>query len=133
MNYDNGWQLQKAVYAALVANTPLISLAKVYDSPAQDVAMPYVDIGEIDILDWGTKNTEGGDHNLTLHVWSNYGGKKECWSIIGQIITTLHEASLVVTGHTLVMIRHSNTRVMRDADGLTFHGVVEFRALTQSV
>lgn len=128
---DDALELRKAVYTALNANGTLTAMASIYDGVPQDTAPPYVDLGEADVDDWGTKTFDGGDHFLTLHVWSSYRGQKEAWDIIEQIRSTLHNASLSVTGHALVLIRHSASRVFRDINGQFFHGVTEFRALTQ--
>lgn len=129
---DDAWALQQAVYAALIANTTLTDIAPVLDGAAQGQALPYVDLGEADVTDWSTKTSDGGDHLLTIHVWSNYNGKKQAWQIIEQIRETLHEAYLALTGHTLVLLRHTDSRVFRDITDQDYHGVVEFRALTQS-
>lgn len=130
---DDGWQLQVAGYTALNANSTLTALATIYDGAPQDAALPYVDLGEADVDDWGSKTFDGGDHFLTLHVWTagGQGGKKQAWDIIEQIRTTLHNASLTVTGHALVMLRHSASRVFRDINEQDYHGIVELRALTQ--
>ena len=109
---------------ALVSN-------RVYDGAAQDATLPYVDVGEAEIYDWSTKTEGGSDHRIMMHVWSNYEGKKEAYDIIEQIRSTLHEAGLSVTGHTLVILRYESADVFRDIDGKTWHGRVDFKALTQ--
>ena len=129
---NDAWQLQTAAFAALDANATLKAIAPVYDGAPQNAALPYVDMGDADVDDWGSKTFNGGEHFLTLHVWSDARGKKQTWDIIEQIRATLHEAALTVTGHTLVLLRHTSSRVFKDIDETVHHGIVEFRALTQA-
>lgn len=131
---DAQLELQKAVVTALKGDatlTAIVPASRITDCPAESIALPYVDVGEAEGRDWGAKSFVGMDHYLTLHVWSKKRGKKECFDIISAIHDVLHEQQLSVTGHALVILRFSESRVFRDADGLTYHGTAEFRAITQ--
>ncbi|MDP2124787.1 MAG: DUF3168 domain-containing protein, partial [Parvibaculum sp.] len=48
--------LQKAVYAALSADTVLAALvaARIYDNPPDDAGFPYLTLGENEMRDWST-------------------------------------------------------------------------------
>lgn len=130
---SDAWQVQKAIFTALSGNSTLMTAigSRLKDTPSQDYALPYVHIGEIMTRDWGSKTFVGGEHSVTIHVWSKTRGTKEAWDIIDLIRSTLHEQDFALTGHTLILLRHASSRVFTDEDGTTIHGVTEFRALTQ--
>jgi len=129
------WEVQKAVYTALAANSGLTALlasgsASIVDGSAQDAAFPYVDLGEIEERDASTKSFVGGETFMTLHVWSDANGKKEIGDIFVQIKSSLNRQALSVTSNQLVDLTYENSRIFRDADGQTRHGVIQFRAIT---
>lgn len=131
----SSWEVQKSVYAALIANSNLTSLlasgsASVVDSPKQGAALPYIDLGEVETRDASTKSYVGDEVYMTIHVWSDYRGKKEISDIFKQIKTSLNRQELVVSENQLVDITFENSRVFRDADGVTQHGVIQFQAIT---
>ena len=73
------WELQKALYAAVQADTHIQSLfgvpARIYDDVPEDVLFPYMTIGEVRCRDW--EGVDGGlEHDLRLHAWSRYGGRQ---------------------------------------------------------
>jgi hypothetical protein len=136
MSGSAGWQVQKAVYAALIANTTLTGLLggpRVYDDVAQGTAYPHVTLGQTSSSDYGTGGEDGEEHILTLHVWSQAGGRSEAQGIMGAMRDVLHRASLTLTGHTLVNLTQQFSDIRRDGDGVTLHGILRFRAVTEPV
>ncbi len=125
---DAAWELQKAVYDAL--SVPGAVAAPVYDDVPQGAAMPYVAIGDSTIAPAGSKTEDGEDHSLTLHVWSQYAGRREVKELLGQIKAALHNRPLPLTGHTLVRLRFDFVTDFADAGEQTRHGVIRFAALT---
>lgn len=126
--------LQRSVFAALTASTPLTALLggpHVYDDVPRQAAFPYVTIGQSTVRDWSTGGEPGHEHILTLHVWSRAAGRKETYEIIGALEETLHDASLALSQHRLVNLRHEVSDARRDPDGETYHGVVRYRAVTE--
>jgi hypothetical protein len=129
-----GWDLQKAVYAALAADASLSALlggAAIYDAPPQNTAFPYVVIDQTQIRDWSTGTEQGAEHMLMLHVWSRYAGKREAHEIADAIRAALDGALLSLEDHRLVNLRHQYSELKRDPDGETQHGVLRFRAVTE--
>jgi len=116
-----------AVYAALVAN-PAIG-AGVYDAVPQDAAYPHIEIDGGRAYDWSAALMRGEDIVVEIHVWSRYRGYKEARELMGKVKDRLHEVSLSVTGATLVDIRFQDSEIFTDADGVTRHGIIRFRAL----
>jgi hypothetical protein len=131
-----GWDLQKAVYAALAADATLTTLlggAAIHDAVPQNATFPYVVIDQTQIRDWSTGTEPGAEHMLMLHVWSRHAGKREAHEIADAIRAALGGAMLSLEEHRLVNLRHQYSELKRDEDGETQHGVLRFRAVTEPV
>ena len=127
-------EVQKAIHAALSGDAGVLALlgsARVYDHAPPNVPFPYITFGRTSIYDWSTGTEDGAEHRLVLHVWSRHRGKAECWTAIEAIRAALHEAALAVEGHRLVNLRFETADVGADRDGITWHGVARFRAVTE--
>jgi hypothetical protein len=128
------WELQKAIYATLIADAPLVALlggTRIYDDVPRGTAFPYVTFGPSTTRDWSTGTEAGSEHVLTLRVWSKAGGEKEVHVVLDAIRAALHEAALTLSGHRLVSLRHETSDATREADGETYYGAARFRALTE--
>jgi hypothetical protein len=127
--------LQKAVVAALVADAAVGALIgdRIYDAQPRDAIFPYLTIGQVNTTDWSTGTEDGGEHQLTLHAWSRERGKRECYAIGEAVEAALHDAALTLDGHALVNLRFEFAETRRDPDGITFHGAMRFRAVTEPV
>jgi hypothetical protein len=126
--------LQKAVFQALsehAAIAALVGAGRIFDDVPQRTAMPYLTFGPSVVRDWSTGTEAGDEHLLTLHVWSRAEGRREAHAIMSGIRDALHEQALEVEGHRLVNLRHEVSEARRETDGVTYHGVVRFRAVTE--
>jgi Protein of unknown function (DUF3168) len=129
-----GWDLQKAVYAALAADSALTTLlggAYIYDAAPQETAFPYIVIDQMQVRDWSTGTEAGAEHMLTLHVWSRYAGKRQAYEIADATRAVLDGVLLSLDDHRLINLRHQFSELKRDEDGETHHGVLRFRAVTE--
>ncbi len=134
MSADSSWELQKAIYGALTGDSALMAMITgVHDHVPQDTAFPYVTIGEASAVDWRTVGHDGMELTLVLHVWSRERGRREVKLIMTEIRRILDGANLTVPGHVLVWLRFSFSEATRDPDGLTYHGITKFRAVTHEV
>ena len=125
-------QLRKAIYDALTADASLNALvAGIHDSVPAETSFPYIVLGEIQGRDWSTKTTSGARLLITVDVYSRYLGQKEASDIMERIKTLIHQAPLVLTGYTLVMIRYDLSDIELENDGLTYHGRMRFLALVE--
>jgi hypothetical protein len=129
-----GIALQTAVYNKLTGDATLVALlasaSSVYDSPPENVAMPYLTIGDDPAEDFGSATFRGRDAQIQVHTWAQGKGHKSAKEIMDRIWSLLHEGSLTLSGHTLVLMRFVSDRIMVDPDdGRTYHGVQIFRAL----
>ncbi len=126
-------ELQRAIVTRLKADTGLTALVNgVYDQPPTNAwATPkegYVTIGEVQFIRDDATCIYGGDVYLTLHAWSRKVGFPECKKIADAVVESLHLAPMTLTTWRLASIMHRQTRVFRDVDGLSSHGVIDFKA-----
>jgi hypothetical protein len=130
-----GWPLQKTIYAALAADTGLVALIgdppRLYDDAPGASDLPAVQIGDGLESDWSTQTDAGAEHDLTIHVWSRAGGRKEARMILARIAGVLHVANLTLEDNTLINLRFVSSQVFREGDGETYHGVARYRAVTE--
>ena len=130
---DAAWPLQQTIYSTLTAaglTDASGNAVSVYDAVPENVAFPYVAIGEDTAIDWSAKGMRGEESTLTIHVWSRYRGRKEAKLIMAAIKDALHEQALSVSGENLILLRWEYAETFLDQDGLTMHGVCRVRALT---
>ena len=127
----HSWELQKAIFTALNGNVSGIGNANVpvYDDVPEGTVYPYVVIGEETSSNNGTKTLDGVEHTLTLHVWSQYRGRREIKEIMQSVYEKLHNTAITVTGASLVNIRQEFSNTLAEQDGITRHGIMRFRAV----
>ena len=128
------WALQRGVYQALAGSldiTLLLGGVRVYDDAPQSAPYPFITLGQSVVRDWSTGTEDGAEQDLTLHVWSRTGGKKQVQEILEAIKVVLHDRPLALPDHHLVNLRYELSEARLDPDGDTFHGVVRYRAVTE--
>lgn len=76
----------------------------------------------------------GTEITMNVHVWTRDGMDplQDARAIAHEVAVALHDYPLALPSNHLVTLEHRGERVFYDPDGLTGHGVVEFRAITQS-
>lgn len=127
--------LQKAIFAALTADTAVGALIgdRIFDAAPRNAVFPYASFGEVRTTDWSTGTEAGTEHRVTLHAWSRERGKAETLAILAVIEAALHDAALDLDGHRLVNLRAEGSSAAREPDGITWHGVLRVRAVTEEV
>lgn len=133
------YELQAAIVPRLKADPPLTALiaGRVYDQPPTDsagnpvVTYPYLTIGEAQTLRDDATCVSGGRVFLTMHAWSIAVGFQEVRRVADAVADSLHQAPIMLATNHLISISHRQTRVFRDADGLTSHAVIEFVAYVE--
>ncbi len=103
----------------------------VYDAPPVDAALPYVVIGPIRSAPWRADGLAGEEHSVSVHVWSRYRGAKEVRTLMDAVRAALEDADLAPAGHHLVLLSFAGAEDARAGDGVTRHGTLRFRALTE--
>lgn len=116
------WPLQQAVHAVLVADGSLAALvgARIYDRPPQDVAFPYVTLGDTDMTPERAEDTDASRHMVSVLVWSRANGRREAKEILAAIATALTGTPLSVSGHHVTSADwvRASLAYDRDADAL---------------
>jgi len=141
------YEVQKAVYLALRADTNLLAMLArdvndktkpaIYDNVPEavdagsDSVFPYVTIGDDTFIEWDTDNSQGKEGTLTIHSWSRYRGRKEVKEIQGAIYDRLHLSNLIFNGYYSVLMLSEYSETLVDPDGLTRHGVQRFRLIME--
>ncbi|MBN9472269.1 MAG: DUF3168 domain-containing protein [Bosea sp.] len=127
---DPSLALQGAINTTLRAQVSAVG-NRVFDEVPQNVAFPYIELGEFQTVDDGAQCIDAVEIYATLHVWSRAPGQVEAKTIAGAVRGALHEAELNLgSAWQFLEIAHQDTRYLKDPDGLTSHAVLTFRALT---
>ena len=123
--------LQSAIYTRLSSDSTITTTygATVVDEVLLGDDYPFITLGEETTIDYGTKDVDGGETTINIHIWSRYKGAKETKNIMDRIHDLLHDYSLTVTGFNLINLRFEFSDIMIDPDGVTRHGVMRFRAV----
>ncbi len=125
--------LQGAMLALLRGDAELAALLggpKVHDRPPRRQALPHVTFGEMETREWNTFTARGHEHRITLHIWSEHGGRREAYRIIARLDELLDDAALSLQDHHLVNLRSIFWTVLRARDGRLFQGILRLRATT---
>lgn len=127
---DGSFEVQEALYAALIAqNIAEVSL-RIYDGFAPvAVDYPYIVIGSSQSLQNDAQCLQGLEEFIDLDIWSRYEGMKELKSIISQIRDGLHQQTLSANGRSTVHIWVEDSRLLNDPDGETRHGIVTLKII----
>ena len=123
--------LQTTIYSTLNGDNTLTNTlgAGVFDEVVENATYPFVALGEETAIDYSTKDLDGGEFTINIHVWSQYKGAKQTKEIMDRIHDLLHDSSLSVSGFNLANLRFEFSDILRDPDGITRHGVMRFRAI----
>jgi len=65
------------LHEAQVVRIEALTDYKVFDENPENEPYPYVVMGEISAKDWSDKFEDGMEVYSTIHVWSQYHGRKE--------------------------------------------------------
>lgn len=134
MSVEASWAMQQAVFASLTADPGLQILlgdpARIYDAVPAEAVFPYVTIGEIRVRPYPGL-PDAAEHDLRLHAWSRYGGRKEVKEIMTAVYGVLQDGALPVSGRRLVSLRYVFADIFQRSDFETFHAVMRYRAVTE--
>lgn len=126
-----GVELHVALVTAMKGNGALMALVDgIYDKPPANpwgALAAYVSIGASDVGIDDAECVDGEEHNVQIDVWSRAVGQVKCKAICSAIKAVLHQAELVLDTNALVESELQLYRVFSDPDGLTTHGVLQFR------
>ena len=104
-------------------------ISGVFDDVPEATGYPYVVIGEDTMIDASAKDKDIFEHTLTIHIWSQYRGRRDIKVIMEQIHNELHNEVISVSGASLINIRQEFQTTLLEGDGITRHGIMRFRAV----
>jgi Protein of unknown function (DUF3168) len=136
MNDNNQAQaLAKAVHLALSGNVAVQSIlgqeARLYDHVPEDPIYPYLTYGPMRSADIGGDESPMTAHNITLHLWSRYGGRAETMTMLQAVSGALEDGNWQLDTGYLVSVNVVFTDQFRAPDGRTIHGIIRLNATTQ--
>ena len=103
---------------------------EVYDDLPQNASMPYIVAGEIEGREWSDKFQPGQEVTSSIHVWSNYPGRKEAGEIMDEILSALTSSPLTLEGGFRAIVSALElSEIIVDIDGVTRHGILRMRYL----
>lgn len=122
--------LQAGIYAALQGDAALTSLVsgRVYDVPMDGVSYPHISFGPSSFTperrDCITSRTEV----FQIDVWARDGLRQQpCKAIVDTVVDLLDQPQIALADpYSLARMELVLSRVVRDPDGITTHGVVQF-------
>jgi hypothetical protein len=124
------WELQKVVFTALSGDGALSALVTgVYSHVPQDTAFPYIKFSDMGGQDWSTKTSSGIKSQLVLDVFSRGRGSKESLAILKEVKRILNDATLTMSGCTMVSMKFNGSNAKQLIDGLTWQGSIGFNVL----
>lgn len=130
---DGSNELLIAIRDELLSVPELVALVdgRIYDRPMQEVTFPYVQLGETQVLPFNAICVRGTSIYVTLHTWAREGWAGDIVRQMSALIVPaldLNKTLDLGPDHVCQLIEYQDTRVFRDPDGTTRHGVIEFRA-----
>jgi hypothetical protein len=126
-------ELQGEIVKRLKADPAVTALiaGRVYDSVPAGAAFPYVTIGPVDAVEADADCITGLDVAQQIDCWSRAVGFPEVKKIVDAVRASLHDFDLALASNALVYFEHRTTRITRDPDGLTSHGILGFEAAVE--
>lgn len=128
----HSFDLQSAIYSILNGDATLDAIIgnnKIFDNVPQDTAYPYVVIGNINVINTGTKTLDGNEYNVDIDIWSEYRGKKEISDAMERIYELLHDTTYSVSGANFVNSQVRSTITLVENDGITRHAVLSLSVI----
>lgn len=128
-------ELHKLIYDQLKGAAAVMALVNgIYDDVPADAwgeKLGYVSFGPSYGVEDDADCIIGSEFTRQLDCWSRRPGSVHCEEMVDAVKRALHDQPLELSVNALVSLRVVLTRVFRDPDGETTHGVVQLRALVE--
>lgn len=123
-------ELQGSIVARLKADATVASLinGRIYDSVPVGAAFPYVSIGPVDSNEDDADCITGLEVAQQIDCWSRATGFPECKKLVDAVRAALHGYEPDLASNAVVFFEHRSSRITRDPDGITSHGILGFEA-----
>ena len=122
------------LHDAQVARIEAQTSYTIYDDNPKQAPYPYVVMGEMTATDWSDKFEPGQEVYSTLHIWSQYKGRKEVVEMGDAILQVLTKSTLdLAPNFRAVLDELDMNEIIVDIDGITRHGIMRFKYLIEEV
>ena len=106
----------------------------VFDDTPENEVFPYITMGALTGRDWSDKFTPGQEVQITVHIWSQYAGKKEVLAIGDEVVQAItKQPPLSLAGFNAVVDELDSHNVIMDIDGFTRQAILTFKYLIEEV
>jgi hypothetical protein len=120
-----------SIMAALYANAALLALvpeARIRNEIPGDTALPFIRVRWVPGSDFDTKDSQGLDGVFVVDIWTDDGGDKSLLDIMTAVNNVLYNNPFAgMAGAQSLILRHGSTEVFMEPDGVTRHGVMNYR------
>ena len=128
------FEVQKAVYAKLTGDAPLMAMINgVFDFVPEGTDYPYVTIGDIAAEDNSAVGVKGYELDLRVNVYSKSQGKSQCLDIVERLKIVLDGQALMVAGFSHVYSKMKAVETSRGQDNVILSANVSFEILVRVV
>jgi len=102
---------------------------RIYLDVPQGDSFPFLSI-DIQGQEADTKTTNAAMYRVAVNVWDRSKTIVDAIDIMAAVKAALHrqESNITMDNNTLVMIDLVTENCFKDADGTTWHGIIEFNA-----
>lgn len=122
------------LHDAQVARIEAETSYKVFDDMPKQEPYPYVTMGEMTGRDWSDKFEPGQEVYSTIHIWSQYAGRKEAADMGDGILQALSKSPLdLAPNFRAVLDELDMNELIIDIDGKTRHGILRMKYLIEEV
>lgn len=124
-----------ALHGAQVIRIESYTDYKVFDETPENEPYPYIVMGGITAKWWGDKLKDGMEIYSTIHIWSQYRGRKEADEMSDAILQALTKDEPIGLGANFraALDRLDGYNLLVDLDGKTRHGILRFKYYIEEI
>ena len=123
-----------ALHEAQIVRIEAYTDYKLFDAHPENEPFPYVTLGEITARDWSDKSDNGMEVFTTLHIWSQYHGRKQADEMADAILQALTSSPLGLGSEFREALGvFDSYNLITDMDGKTRHGILKFKYLIEEL
>lgn len=122
------------LFKAQVDRIEARTLYKVFDAHPENESYPYITMGEIAASNWSDKFESGQEVYSTIHIWSQYQGRKEADEMADGVLDALTADKLDLSPNFREALGvFDSYSLIIDIDGITRHGILRMKYLIEEV
>lgn len=136
MSGNSSYEMQAAIRQRLLMTPELTVLVgdRIYDRAPDHCPTPYVQFGGDEYTPFRAQGMRGSNLFITIHTWADsQRASAEVKRMNKAIEDALDDQRFPVQGHVIQVLSFVRSRNLDDPDGISRHGVNEFRCTTLPV